>query len=52
MAADALSTAITVLGIDAGHAFAEERGLAARLLLRRPGGLEERTTSAWRAMLQ
>ena len=52
MAADALSTAITVLGAEAGLAFAEERGLAARLLLRRAGGLEERTTSAWRALLQ
>ena len=52
MAADALSTAITVLGPDAGLAFAEERNLAARLLLRRPGGLEERTTRAYRAMLQ
>ena len=52
MAADALSTTITVLGPDAGPVFAEERGLAARLLLRRPGGLEERTTTAYRAMLQ
>lgn len=52
MAADALSTTITVLGFDAGLAFAEERGLAARLLLRRPGGLDERTTTAYRAMLQ
>jgi thiamine biosynthesis lipoprotein len=52
MAADALSTAITVLGAEAGLAFAEERGLAARLLLRRAGGLEERTTQAWQAMLQ
>ncbi|KQQ96631.1 FAD:protein FMN transferase [Massilia sp. Leaf139] len=52
MAADALSTTITVLGLDAGLAFAEERGLAARLLLRRPGALEENTTSAYRAMLQ
>jgi thiamine biosynthesis lipoprotein len=52
MAADALSTAITVLGVDAGLAFAEERGLAARLLLRRPGGLEERSSTAYRAMLQ
>ena len=52
MAADALSTAITVLGVDAGLAFAEERQLAARLLLRRAHGLEERTTSAWQAMLQ
>jgi len=52
MAADALSTTITVLGAQAGLAFAEERGLAARLLLRRVHGLEEITTSAWRAMLQ
>jgi thiamine biosynthesis lipoprotein len=52
MAADALSTTITVLGVDAGLAFAEERGLAARLLLRRPGGLEERSSTAYRAMLQ
>jgi thiamine biosynthesis lipoprotein len=55
MAADALSTAITVLGAEAGLAFAEGRGLAARLLLRpasRPGRLTELTTSAYRAMLQ
>jgi thiamine biosynthesis lipoprotein len=52
MAADALSTTITVLGLDAGLAFAEERALAARLLLRRPDGLEERFSSAYRAMLQ
>jgi thiamine biosynthesis lipoprotein len=52
MAADALSTTITVLGPEAGLAFAEERGLAARLLLRRPGGVEERSSAAWRAMLQ
>ena len=56
MAADALSTTITVLGRDAGLAFAEERGLAARLLLRRGvghhRGLEELTTAAWRALLQ
>ncbi len=52
MAADALSTTITVLGAEAGLAFAEARGLAARLLLRRDHGLEEVTTSAYRAMLQ
>jgi thiamine biosynthesis lipoprotein len=52
MAADALSTTITVLGPEAGLAFAEERGLAARLLLRRPGGVEERSSAAWGAMLQ
>jgi len=52
MAADALSTTITVLGAEAGLAFAEECGLAARLLLRRDHGLEEVTTNAYRAMLQ
>jgi len=52
MAADALSTAITVLGPAAGLAFAEERNLAVRLLLRRPRGLEQRTSRAWQAMLQ
>lgn len=52
MAADALSTAITVLGGEAGLAFAEQRGLAARLLLRQAGRFTELTTSAYRAMLQ
>lgn len=52
MAADALSTAMSVLGVDAGLAFAEQRNLAARFLLRRPGALAEVTTSAYRAMLQ
>lgn len=52
MAADALSTAITVLGPGTGLAFAEERKLAARLLLRRGSRLEERTTTAYQAMLQ
>jgi thiamine biosynthesis lipoprotein len=52
MAADALSTSLTVLGADAGLAFAEARNLAARFLLRRPGALAELTTSAYRALLQ
>ncbi|MDQ2822105.1 MAG: FAD:protein FMN transferase [Pseudomonadota bacterium] len=52
MAADALSTAMSVLGGEAGLAFAEQRGLAARFLLRHPGALAEVTTSAYRAMLQ
>ena len=52
MAADALSTALTVLGETDGLAFAEARGLAARFLLRRPGALAEITTSAYRALLQ
>jgi thiamine biosynthesis lipoprotein len=54
MAADALSTALTVLGPEAGLAFAEARQLPARFLLRREGqsGLAEVTSSAWRALLQ
>ncbi|WP_223468890.1 FAD:protein FMN transferase [Massilia soli] len=52
MAADALSTALSVLGPDAGLAFAERHQLAARFLLRAPGKLEEITSSALRAMLQ
>jgi thiamine biosynthesis lipoprotein len=52
MAADALSTALTVLGDVDGLAFAEQRGLAARFLVRRPGALAEITTSAYRALLQ
>jgi len=52
MAADALSTALSVLGVDAGLAYADARGLAARFLLRRDGGLREVDTSAWRALLQ
>jgi thiamine biosynthesis lipoprotein len=51
MAADALSTALTVMGVDAGLPFAEGRGLAARFLLRREGGLREVDTSAWRELL-
>jgi thiamine biosynthesis lipoprotein len=52
MAADALSTALTVMGVEAGLPFAEERGLAARFLLREEGGLREADTPAWRALLQ
>jgi len=52
MAADALSTALTVLGEVDGLAFAEKRGLAARFLVRRPGALLEVTTTAYRALLQ
>jgi thiamine biosynthesis lipoprotein len=54
MAADALSTALTVMGAEVGLAFAEARQLPARFLLRRdtPSGLMEVTSSAWRALLQ
>lgn len=52
MAADALSTVLTVLGPGDGLAFAEGRALAARFLVRRPDGLEEIRTTAWKALLQ
>ncbi|HEX3141785.1 MAG TPA: FAD:protein FMN transferase, partial [Rhizobacter sp.] len=52
MAADALSTALTVLGLDEGLAWAEQRGLAALFVARRPdGGLEERMSRAFAALL-
>lgn len=52
MAADALSTALTVLGPDAGLAFAETHRLPARFLARGPAGLLETTSSHWDALLQ
>lgn len=53
MAADALSTTLTVLGPRDGLAFAERQGVAARFLLRDGGPrLSELTSSAWRALLQ
>lgn len=53
MAADALSTALTVLGPDAGPQWAAQRGLAALFVLRRPdGGFEERMTPACEALAQ
>jgi thiamine biosynthesis lipoprotein len=51
MAADALSTALTVLGWDEGLAWAEQRGIAALFVARRPdGGLEERMSRAFAAL--
>jgi thiamine biosynthesis lipoprotein len=52
MAADALSTALTVMGAGAGCAFADARGIAARYLVRRDGGLQEHTSAAWQELLQ
>lgn len=51
MCADALATALTVLGVEDGLAYAERNGLAARLIARRPGGLREYTTPVFAAML-
>lgn len=51
MHADAWATALTVLGANAGFAFAQERGLAARFLDHDEGGVRERMTDAFRARL-
>nr|WP_269106653.1 FAD:protein FMN transferase [Massilia sp. TS11] len=47
MQADALSTAINVLGPEAGLRFAEHLGLPARLVWRTESGLQEASSSAW-----
>jgi thiamine biosynthesis lipoprotein len=52
MAADALSTALAVLGPVDGLAFAARHGLAARFLVRRAGRLDEVRSPAWTALLQ
>jgi len=51
MKADALATAITVLGADEGMRFAERHDLAALSLTRAGQGFEERMTPAFAAML-
>jgi thiamine biosynthesis lipoprotein len=45
--ADALATALSVLGLEAGFALAEARGQAALFIVRTPGGFRERETSAF-----
>jgi thiamine biosynthesis lipoprotein len=52
MAADALSTALNVLGHVEGLAFAERRALAARFLVRHADRLREVVSPAWEALLQ
>jgi thiamine biosynthesis lipoprotein len=49
--ADALATALMVLGLDAGLEYAERRGLAARFIVRNPSRPREHATSAFTAML-
>ena len=51
MCADALATALMVLGPDEGYAYAAARGIAARFVVREPGGPQERATPAYAAML-
>ena len=52
MRADAWSTALTVLGPDAGAALADRLGLAARLLVRDGEGFVERRSAAFDALLE
>jgi len=51
MHADAWATALTVMGREAGLAFAERRGLAARFVSRDGSGLVESMTAPFRALL-
>ena len=51
MTADALATALTVLGPEAGLAFAARRGIAARFLLRTAKRPEELVTPAFARMM-
>jgi thiamine biosynthesis lipoprotein len=51
MAADAMATALTVLGPDSGLRFASERGVAAYFVIEAAGGYIERMTPAFGAML-
>jgi thiamine biosynthesis lipoprotein len=51
MCADALATALTVLGPEAGFDHARARNLAARFLIRQDGEIAERVTPAFAAML-
>ncbi|GAA4334998.1 FAD:protein FMN transferase [Pigmentiphaga soli] len=52
MAADALATALTVLGLDEGERWARRHGLAARFIARGEGGFTEILTPALAAMLE
>lgn len=52
MRADALATALTVLGPEEGFDYAQRNNIAALFILRTPSGLEERATSAFRPHLR
>ncbi|CAG2146244.1 FAD:protein FMN transferase [Cupriavidus plantarum] len=52
MMADAWSTALTVLGPDAGCQAADRQALAARFLVRTPHGFDEHLSAAFAAMMQ
>ncbi len=50
--ADALATALLVMGPDEGLAFAAAQGVAALFLLRTPSGIDERSTPAFEQIRQ
>lgn len=52
MQADALSTALTVLGLEQGLAWAQQHGVAALFVTRKDGGFEQQATPAFAAMLE
>ncbi len=52
MQADALSTALTVLGLEQGLAWAQQHGIAALFVTRKDGGFEQHVTPAFAAMLE
>lgn len=49
--ADAISTALMVMGAEEGRAFANSRGIAARFVCRREGGYQESCSRNWADML-
>ena len=51
MHADAWATALTVMGVEAGFAFAQQKRLAARFMVRRDGQWVEYMTDAFQALL-
>ena len=51
MHADAWATALTVMGADAGFAFAQQKQLAARFMVRRDQRWAEYMTDAFQALL-
>jgi thiamine biosynthesis lipoprotein len=50
--ADALATALYVLGADAGIAWAESKGIAALFLTPKGEGMDRRASSAYEDLLQ
>jgi thiamine biosynthesis lipoprotein len=52
MEADGLCTVLSVMPVDEALAWAEARGVAALMMLRAGGGIEERMTPAFAAMLE